>query len=98
MEINCSKLKEEYSNCIKSFTKVKGEVLKSRVEDIDPSELSNYKFKEDINKKCNSSLFAECLSKRFNIIKSQEKDLKLIKYLSSTYDQTNNKIGDNKMN
>ena len=98
MEINCSKLKEEYSDCIKKYANVKGEVLKSRVEIIDPSELSNYKFKEDINKKCDSSLFAECLSKKFNLVKSQEKDLKLIKYLSSTYEQNNNKIVDNKMN
>jgi hypothetical protein len=98
MEINCSKLREDYSECIKKYSNVKGEIFQRKVEEIESSQLSNYKFKEDINKKCNSSVFAECLSKKFNIVNSQEKDLKLIKYLSQTYDQKNNNISNNKMN
>ncbi len=98
MEINCSKLKEDYSNCIKNYVNIKGEVLVSKLEDINFNQLSNYKFKEDINKRCSSSIFAECLAKKFSIKNSPENDLHLIKYLSNTYDQANNKIKNNKMN
>ena len=98
MEINCTKLKEKYSDCIKEYSQVKGEVLNKRTEEIETSHLSKYKLKQDINKKCNSREFAECLSKKYDIFNSQDTDLKLIKYLSRIYDDKNSQSINNKMN
>jgi hypothetical protein len=74
MSINCTRIKKEFFNCVKSHNlNFDTDMLKFKAAKLENTEKFN--IPEEIMKTCNSQKLAKCLELKYEIMKINDKEL-----------------------